>query len=240
MVGEIVQIVDDLRGAEASTTGIGRRAVRGLPTVVKPKRRMKGRAGMSAQEHVEGGREVRGEGHGAQPRWRTYGRFAAMITTSTVVMFGLTYTNVFALDHVRFSEERVYMAVLMGSAMALIMLGFMWGHMYSDVRANVAVILVAVVVGTGALALSRSQALVDDRAYMKGMIPHHSIAILTSERADIDDLRVRQLADEISAAQHREIVEMEWLIRDIASHGVASTVEEAASRPVPSFAPSDD
>ncbi|PZR52422.1 DUF305 domain-containing protein [Xylanimonas oleitrophica] len=185
---------------------------------------------MSAQEHKEGGRG----------RGRTYARFAAMIATSTVVMFGLTYTNVFALDHVRFSEERVYMAVLMGSAMALIMLGFMWGHMYRDVRANVAVVLVAVVVGTGALALSRSQALVDDRAYMKGMIPHHSIAILTSERADIDDVRVRQLADEISATQHREIVEMEWLIEDIARNGTASTAEEAAARPVPSFSPSDD
>lgn len=180
------------------------------------------------------------EDHGGKMRLRTYGRFAAMIATSTVVMFGLTYTNAFALDHVRFSEERVYMAVLMGSAMAIIMLGFMWGRMYRDVRVNVAIVLVALVVGTGALALSRSQVLVDDRAYMKGMIPHHSIAILTSERADIDDVRVRQLADEIIEAQRREIAEMEWLIADIAENGVAGTPSEATQRPVPDFGPGDE
>ncbi|MBD8080380.1 DUF305 domain-containing protein [Cellulosimicrobium arenosum] len=195
---------------------------------------------MTGQVDENDGREGREDRRDRTRRWRTYGRFTAMIATSTVVMFGLTYTNVFAADHIRFSEERVYMAVLMGSAMAIIMLGFMWGHMYRDVRVNVAIVLVALVVGTGALALSRTQALVDDRAYMKGMIPHHSIAILTSDRADIDDLRVRQLADGISATQHVEIAEMEWLISDIAANGIASTPEEAAARPVPDFEPSDD
>ncbi|MCB7135845.1 DUF305 domain-containing protein [Cellulosimicrobium marinum] len=175
--------------------------------------------------------------HGGESPWRTYGRFAAMIATSTVVMFGLTYTNVFALDHVRFSEERVYMAVLMGAAMTIVMLGFMWGRMYRDVRVNVAIVLVALLVGAGALALSRSQALVDDRAYMKGMIPHHSIAILTSERADIDDVRVRRLADEIIEAQRREIAEMEWLISDIAENGEVTSPSEAAQRPVPDVGP---
>jgi hypothetical protein len=181
-----------------------------------------------------------GSGGGGGGRLRMYGRFAAMIATSTVVMFGLTYTNAFALDHVRFSEERVYMAVLMGSAMAIIMLGFMWGRMYRDVRVNVAIVLVALVVGTGALALSRTQVLVDDRAYMKGMIPHHSIAILTSERADIDDVRVRQLADEIIEAQRREIAEMEWLISDIAENGEVTTPLEATQRPVPDLGPGDE
>ena len=56
------------------------------------------------------------------------------------------------------------------------------------------------------------------RAWMKAMIPHHSIAILTSERASITDPRVRKLADDIIEAQRREIGEMEALIRDIDSH----------------------
>jgi hypothetical protein len=162
-----------------------------------------------------------------------YARFIAMITTSTVVMFLLTYTNAFAWDHVWWSEERVYMALLMGSTMAIIMMGFMWS-MYSERRLNYAFIGVALVIGISALVLSRSQALVDDRAYMKGMIPHHSIAILTSERADIDDPRVRELADEIIEAQRREIQEMKWLINDIEEHGVASEAE-AQERPVPEF-----
>jgi hypothetical protein len=70
---------------------------------------------------------------------------------------------------------------------------------------------------------------------MEGMIPHHSIAILTSERARIEDPRVRKLADEIIEAQRREIREMEWLISDIRTNGVATTQPEADARPVPEF-----
>ena len=166
---------------------------------------------------------------------RMYLTFAAMITTSTVTMFLLTYTNAFTWAHMRFSEERVYMALLMGSAMAIIMLGFMWGMMYKNVKVNLAIIAGAVVLGLTALWLSRSQTFVDDQAYMNGMIPHHSIAILTSERADIDDVRVRELADEIIEAQRTEIAEMKWLIEDLEKNGVATTEQEAQERPVPDF-----
>ncbi|MCU0300174.1 MAG: DUF305 domain-containing protein [Candidatus Nanopelagicales bacterium] len=130
---------------------------------------------------------------------------------------------------------RFSMAVLMGSAMAIVMLGFMWG-MYRSRRVNIAIVTGALLVGAMALALARSQALVDDRDYMLGMIPHHSIAILTSDRSGIEDVRVRELADEIIAAQREEIAEMEWLLRDIRDNGVATTEEEASARPVPDLA----
>lgn len=167
--------------------------------------------------------------------WGPYLRFGAMITTSTAVMYALTYTNLFSVDHARWSEERGYMAVLMGSAMAVVMVSFMWS-MYPSVRINVAIVVGAIVVGGVALTLSQTQALVRDEAYLKGMTPHHSIAILTSERAGIEDLRVRELADGISQTQVEEIKEMDWLLDDIAAHGKATTVEEAQSRPVPDFA----
>lgn len=61
----------------------------------------------------------------------------------------------------------------------------------------------------------RSQQTVDQVDWMQAMIPHHSIAILTSERADIDDPRVRQLADDIIKAQKREISEMQQLIKEL-------------------------
>jgi hypothetical protein len=172
---------------------------------------------------------------GSRHELRMYLRFGAMIATSTVVMFGLTYTNAYVADHLTFSEERVYMALLMGAAMAIIMLSFMWAMMYRNRAMNLAVVGLAIVVGAAALALSRSQVWVDDQAYMKGMIPHHSIAILTSERAQIDDVRVRELADDIILAQRREIAEMMWLIEDIEENGIAATVAEAAERPVPDF-----
>jgi hypothetical protein len=164
----------------------------------------------------------------------SYGKFAAMILTSMVVMYGLMFLNTYELDHVRFSETRLYMTLIMGAAMAVIMLSFMRG-MYTNAKTNLAIYLGALVLFIAALFLVRSQSLVGDASYMRGMIPHHSIAILTSENAQIEDLRVRVLADEIIDAQRREIAEMDWLLADIAANGIAATPAEAESRPVPEF-----
>ncbi len=143
-----------------------------------------------------------------------YGKFGAMIGVSTLVMFGLMYLNTYALDHVYFSETRAYMALVMGATMAIIMLAFML-MMYTNRAVNTAIFLGSAVVFAVALWLVRSQATVEDVAYMKAMIPHHSIAILTSERAHISDPRVRKLADGIIEAQRREIGEMKMLIEDL-------------------------
>jgi len=141
-------------------------------------------------------------------------RFGAMIATSTLVMFGLMDLNTYQMDHVFFSETRAYMALVMGATMAVVMLSFMWS-MYKDRRVYLGIIGGSVIVFAAALWLVRSQATVDDVSYMRAMIPHHSIAILTSERARITDPRVRKLADEIIEAQRREIDEMKALIADI-------------------------
>ena len=141
----------------------------------------------------------------------SYRRFAAMIATSTLVMFGLMYLNTYAIEHVAFSQTRAWMALVMGAVMAVIMLGFMWG-MYKNTRANIAIVVAAVAVFAVSLTLVRSQATVGDVSYMKAMIPHHSIAVMTSERANNRDPEVRRLADEIIEAQVREIAEMKRMI----------------------------
>ncbi len=151
----------------------------------------------------------------------SYWRFAAMIATSTLVMFGLMYLNTYAFEHVFFSETRTYMALLMGAVMAVIMLSFMLS-MYSSRAINTAIYLGAVAVFGVTLWLVRSQATVGDVSYMRAMIPHHSIAIMTSERAQIEDPRVRKLAGEIIAAQRKEIAEMRHLIADIEENGIAT------------------
>ncbi len=145
---------------------------------------------------------------------KAYTRFGAMIATSTVVMLGLMYLNTYQLDHVFFSETRAYMALVMGAAMAVIMLLFMLG-MHTNRRLNAGIFAGSALVFVLALWLVRSQATVHDVSYMKAMIPHHSIAILTSERAHISDPRVRKLADGIIEAQRREIGEMKALIEDL-------------------------
>lgn len=143
-----------------------------------------------------------------------YAKFGAMIATSTLVMFGLMYLNTYQLDHVFFSETRAYMALVMGASMAIVMLAFM-PKMYTRRGVNLAIYAGSVLIFAVSLWLVRSQATVDQVSWMKAMIPHHSIAILTSERADLRDPRVRKLADGIIEAQRREIDEMKGLIEEL-------------------------
>lgn len=143
-----------------------------------------------------------------------YTTFAQMIVVGTIVMFGLMYLNTYSKEHVFFSETRAFMALIMGATMAVVMLAFMW-KMYPNKAANIGILLGSLAVFFVSLWLVRSQATVDDVAYMRAMIPHHSIAILTSERANITDPRVRELADGIIAAQKKEIGEMKAYIRDL-------------------------
>ncbi len=164
-----------------------------------------------------------------------YVRFFVMIAVSMILMYFLTYLNSFdILGHAWFSETRLFMTMIMGSVMMVVMLAFMW-KMYRNIKINVGIILAAVVMFSAGLWLVRSQRSVTGVDYLEAMIPHHSIAILTSERAQIMDLRVRHLADEIIRAQRREIKEMAWLIEDIRDNGLAETEAEAEARPVPDF-----
>src|SRR6056297_124681 len=157
---------------------------------------------------------ARRTGQTGKERCMSYWRFAAMIATSTVVMFGLMYLNTYALEHLFWSETRVYMALLMGASMAVIMLSFMLS-MYSSKSVNAAIFAGAVLVFAVSLWLVRSQETVQDRSFMSAMIPHHSIAIMTSSRAELTDARVEKLAHEIVLAQNREISEMRYLVADI-------------------------
>ena len=126
-------------------------------------------------------------------------------------MYGLMYLNTWDISDVWFSQTRMWMALYMGAAMAMVMLAFMLG-MYTNRKANIAILVGSVIAFGAGLYLVRSQDTVGDVAWMKAMIPHHSIAIMTSTRADISDPRVRELADDIIEAQKREIAEMEALI----------------------------
>ena len=144
----------------------------------------------------------------------SYIRFAAMIATSTIAMFAFMYLNTWDADHIFFSQTRSWMALLMGAGMAVIMIGFMW-KMYPSTKVNIAILAIGVLVFGMSLWLVRSQRTVTDLSYMRAMIPHHSIAIMTSDRAHIRDPRVRKLADAILQAQVREIDEMTKLIAEL-------------------------
>ena len=174
------------------------------------------------------------ERQGSRHELKAYLRFGAMIGTAMIAMYAVTYVNTFEFSHVAWSETRIFMTLLMGATMAVIMLGFMLG-MFKNWKVNVAIVVGSVVLFGLATWLVRSQTTVQDRSYMSAMIPHHSIAILTSEQSEVSDVRVCELAVKIIEAQRREIQEMKWLINDIERHGVAQTPVEAEQRPVPSF-----
>jgi hypothetical protein len=147
-----------------------------------------------------------------------WGRFAAMILTSIVIMFFLMYQLVYAFDHAFFAVNRLVASLVMGCVMTMVMLGFMWS-MYKGSRTKVTVMVVAAVAGIALLAANRSQFFIDDVRFMESMIPHHSIAINNSLKARISDPRVRELADRIIASQVSEIAEMKHLIQDIENNG---------------------
>ncbi|MXO85073.1 DUF305 domain-containing protein [Altererythrobacter aurantiacus] len=155
-----------------------------------------------------------------------------MVATSTVIMFFLMYTNTYDADQIFWSETRFWMMFVMGAMMMIVMLLFMWG-MYKDRTKNFIIIGVGVVMFALALWLVRSQTTVDDEEYMAAMIPHHSIAIMTSERASIKDPRVRKLAHDIILAQRREIAQMKYLIADIEENGVRTEERLPESLAVP-------
>ncbi|MEO7530091.1 MAG: DUF305 domain-containing protein [Sediminibacterium sp.] len=144
---------------------------------------------------------------------KSYRKFYIMLGLSFAAMYGTMYLNTYSIDHVYFSMTRLYMTCLGISVMGLIML-MMMKVMYTNKIKNAVIVIGSVLLFSGALLLMRLQSpVIGDVLYMKGMIPHHSIAILTSERADIRDPEVRTMADGIIAAQKKEIEEMKNLIK---------------------------
>lgn len=158
---------------------------------------------MAKHEHMEG---------------MSWGRFAAMIATSTFVMFFLMYQLVYSFDHAVFSMNRLIASLVMGCVMTIVMLSFMWS-MYKGQGTKIAIVVLAAVLGLFLLFSNRGQLVIGDVNFMKSMIPHHSIAINNARKASINDPRVRELADEIIAAQVREIALMKRLLDDIDQNG---------------------
>lgn len=187
-------------------------------------------ASESSEQH--GHDDSGGQDSGMQKQM--YLRFGAMILTGMVVMYWVMFLGSWEWSHIRWSQSRMFMALTMGGTMGLVMLAWML-NMYRSKMGNIIVVALSLLLLTGGIALDRSQTAVDDTAFMKGMIPHHSLAITRSERFNVEDIRVCELAVAISEAQRREILEMDWLVDDIAQNGPAATVEEAAARPIPDF-----
>lgn len=142
----------------------------------------------------------------------SYSKFGIMMAVSFVVMYGISFLNAAAWEHVMLSYTRTYMPTLMVSSMAIVMLLFMW-KMYDNRKLNVAILVGSAVAFFGVLGLLRSQTPIKDVQYMKAMIPHHSSAIMVSQNATFEDPETAKLARDIIEAQKREIAQMKDIIQ---------------------------
>ena len=143
---------------------------------------------------------------------KSYQKFVLMLGASFLIMYTVMFLNVDSTDHIYLSVTRLYMTLLMVTPMALLMLAFMPG-MYKNRKLNGIIITVSISVFIATLAFLRNQTFISDIQYMRGMIPHHSSAILTSQNAHIQDPEVRKLADDIIKAQEKEIAQMKAMLQ---------------------------
>lgn len=143
---------------------------------------------------------------------KNYQKFLLMLCISFVVMYAVMFFNVDKIEHIYISLTRAYMALLMVSSMAIIMLLLM-GKMYPNKKLNLMIHASAVVVFVLSFLFLRTQVGISDRQYMKAMIPHHSSAILTSKNASIQDPEVKDLSKQIIDSQEKEISQMKEALR---------------------------
>ncbi|CAN5386060.1 DUF305 domain-containing protein [soil metagenome] len=141
----------------------------------------------------------------------SYKKFSLMMLISFIIMYGVMFLNVDEANHVYISTTRTYMAVLMVSPMAILMM-LMMGKMYPHKKLNTGIMLGAVVLFALVLTGLRTQTPISDVQYMKAMIPHHSSAILVSKNANLKDPEVIKLSEGIIASQEKEIAEMKAIL----------------------------
>ncbi|MFN7118945.1 MAG: DUF305 domain-containing protein [Saprospiraceae bacterium] len=140
-----------------------------------------------------------------------YRQFGIMLAISFVIMYIVMYFNADQFSHVYLSLNRFYMTTLMVAPMALVMLGFM-SAMYHNKKINGIIIASSLALLIGVFLLLRHQTLIDDKQYLRSMIPHHSSAILVSEEAQLDDPEVQALAKQIIESQKKEIEQMKAIL----------------------------
>lgn len=143
---------------------------------------------------------------------KNYIKFAAMMAVSFIIMYAVMFLNADVFEHVMLSTTRTYMTILMIAPMAISMMLFMWG-MYENKKANYIILVSAVIIFIGTLTMLRNQALIADVQWMKAMIPHHSSAIMVSQKAHLEDPEAKKLAQDIIEAQKREIAQMQAMIK---------------------------
>ena len=140
-----------------------------------------------------------------------YGRLFVMLLLSFIAMYGLMYAMVDSFANVYPSYNQIYMAGLMTAAMLIIELALM-GAMYPNKKMNALLMLVGIIaLGLFWMAI-RQQTAINDRQFLKSMIPHHSGAILMCQEAKLRDAQIQALCRTIITGQQEEINQMKSIL----------------------------
>ena len=161
---------------------------------------------MEKHEHSaqhDAGRVARHEGAARHH----YLMFAVNMALSLVAMYLLMFSMIDGWSDFRNNLNTLYMALAMVAPMGVIMLATM-GGMYANKRANLALCVALLALFALAFAGTRQQTRVDDKQFIASMIPHHSGAILMCRESKLQDPELRQLCNQISTSQRREIEQM--------------------------------
>jgi uncharacterized protein (DUF305 family) len=106
------------------------------------------------------------------------------------------------------------MAAVMTSSMILIELPLM-GSMYKSKRLNAILFTLGVVLLIGSFMAIRRQTMINDRQFLRSMIPHHAGAILMCQQASLEDKEIKELCRTIVTGQQQEIDQMKAKLNEL-------------------------
>jgi uncharacterized protein (DUF305 family) len=140
-----------------------------------------------------------------------YASLAFQTAVSGLIMYLVMFVMIDTLGDFYNNLNMLYMTLMMVAPMVVLMIAAM-RHMFPSIRANAAINIASVLVFCGSFALIRTQTTIDDRAFLRSMIPHHSGAILMCREAALSDPELVGLCGQIIKSQRDEITQMQAML----------------------------
>jgi uncharacterized membrane protein len=163
-------------------------------------------------EHTPAHDESQTEGHAGDHATPHYLSLAGQLAISALFMYLLMFLMIDTADHFHNNLNALYMTGAMVAPMGIAMI-LMMRSMFRRRWLNVGLLAGFVVLYVAGIWFTRQQTFIDDRQFLRSMIPHHSGAILMCEQADISDPEIVSLCQEaIIPAQTSEIEQMERIL----------------------------
>ena len=141
----------------------------------------------------------------------SYRSLALQTAISGVIMYLVMFVMIDQLSSFYNNLNMLYMTLMMVAPMVVLMIVAM-RDMFPSKRLNVLLLAGSAVAFFGSFALIRTQTTIDDTAFLRSMIPHHSGAILMCEQASLTDRELVSLCRQIIKSQREEIAQMKTML----------------------------